>query len=199
MADLAQPALADEVMGEPDGGDEAVVEGHHVLDAGTAGGVQHLLRLGGVAGHRLLAEEVLAGLGGGDAGGGVDVVGAAVVEQLDGGVGDQLPPVGVVGGEAVAGRRGAHRAFIAAGDRHQPGQRRRRVDHVGQGAVGVDVGLAHEGVAEHADADLFQRVHQASASGGSDGITWRRKATHLVKPSSTEKSASSCSIESAPS
>ena len=56
-----------------------------------------------------------------------------------------------------------------------------------------------EGVTGHADAYLFQFVHHRSVTAGSDGITVRRKATHLLKPSSTERSASSCSIERAPS
>jgi hypothetical protein len=74
------------------------------------------------------------------------------------------------------------------------------MDHVRHGLVRIDVGLAHEGVAEHADADLLGHfVHHAFVSGGSDGITWRRKATAFRKPSSIENSASSCSIETAPS
>ena len=59
-------------------------------------GVEHRLRLFGGARQRLLAEDVLARLRRGDARLGVRVVGAAVVEELDGRVVEHLAPVGVV-------------------------------------------------------------------------------------------------------
>ena len=58
--------------------------------------VQHRLGLFGGARQRLLAEDVLARLGGGDARLGVHVVRAAVVEELDAVVCQHLAPVGVV-------------------------------------------------------------------------------------------------------
>ena len=53
------------------------------LTPAAAGGCEHGQGFGGGAGERFFAEEVDALLGGGDAGLGVDVVGAAVIEELD--------------------------------------------------------------------------------------------------------------------
>ena len=80
VVDAAEGAGIDEEAQLADGGDEAVVVGGHVFDAGGAGGFEHGQGFGGAAGERFFAEEVDAGLGGGDAGFGVDVVGAAVIE-----------------------------------------------------------------------------------------------------------------------
>ena len=102
VADLAQLARLDQLAREPDRGDEAVVEGGHVLDAGRGDAPPDLVALVGGATERLLADHVLARLGGGDRRLGVEVVRAAVVEELDLRVGDELAPVGDVTLEAEA-------------------------------------------------------------------------------------------------
>ena len=106
-------------VGLADGGDEAVVEGHHVLDAGLVDGIEHRLGFFAGAGQRLFADDVLAGLGRGDARLGVRVVGAAVVEQLDAVVFQHLAPVGVVTLVAVAARGFRRGCFVAPADGDQ--------------------------------------------------------------------------------
>ena len=81
MADLAELAGLDHLPGEPHRRHEAVVEPAEVLDAGRRDPLPDLVALGGVAAERLLAEDVLARLGGGDRGLGVERVRAAVVEE----------------------------------------------------------------------------------------------------------------------
>ena len=105
VVDLADLAGLDELAGQAHGRHEAVVEGAHVLDAGGLHALPGLVALVGVAPQRLLADDVLAGLRGGDRRLGVEVVGPRVVEQADALVGDQRAPVGHVAGEAVARAR----------------------------------------------------------------------------------------------
>ena len=92
-----------------------------MLDAGRGDALPHLVALVGGAAERLLAEDVLAGFGRGDRRLGVQVVRAAVVEQLDVGVGDELVPVGHVPLEPVAARGLRDRRLVAAGDRDELG------------------------------------------------------------------------------
>src|SRR5581483_2373843 len=66
MAELAQLAGLDELPREPDRGHEAVVEAAEVLDARRGDARPDLVRLVGRPAERLLAEDVLAGLGGCD-------------------------------------------------------------------------------------------------------------------------------------
>ena len=66
MADLAELAGVDQLAREPHGRHEAVVERAQVLDAGRRDALPDLVALVGVAPERLLADDVLARLGGGD-------------------------------------------------------------------------------------------------------------------------------------
>ena len=119
VEDLAELAGLEQLARQPHRGHEAVVERAHVLDAGRGDALPGVVGLGGVAPQRLLADHVLAGLGGGDARPGVQVVGPAVVEELDALVGDQLAPVGDVAVVAVAVGGLGDRLLVAAGDRDQ--------------------------------------------------------------------------------
>ena len=94
VPDLAELAGVDQLPRQPHRGDEAVVEAAEVLDARRLDALPDLVALGGVAAERLLAEDVLAGLGGGDRRLGVERVGAAVVEEGDPRIGDEVVPVG---------------------------------------------------------------------------------------------------------
>ena len=109
VADLAELARLDHLAGEPDGRDEAVVEGAEVLDARRRDALPDVVALVGVAAERLLADDVLAGLGGGDRRLGVERVRAAVVEEPDRRVADDVAPVGRPALVAVALRRLARR------------------------------------------------------------------------------------------
>ena len=152
--DLADLARLDQFPRQPHGGHEVVVEGAHVHHACLLDALPDLVRLRRVPAERLLADDVLPGLGRGDRRLRVQVVRAAVVEQSDLGVADELAPVGHVSLEAVAPRRLAHRSLVTAGDRHEPRLERRRPRHVRELVVRVRVRLPHERVAEHPDADL---------------------------------------------
>ncbi len=66
MADLAELARVDQLAREPDRRHEAVVERAHVLHAGRRDAAPDLVALVRVAPERLLADDVLARLGGGD-------------------------------------------------------------------------------------------------------------------------------------
>ena len=63
---LAQLAALDQLPRQPHGRDEAIVESAEVLDASRLDALPDLVALGGVAAKRLLAEDVLPGLGGSD-------------------------------------------------------------------------------------------------------------------------------------
>ena len=66
MPDLAELAGVDQLAREAHGRDEAVVEGAQVLHAGRRDAAPDLEALVRVAAERLLADDVLARLGGGD-------------------------------------------------------------------------------------------------------------------------------------
>jgi hypothetical protein len=154
VVDAPQRAALDQLAHLADGGHEAVVEGDHVLDARLLHGVEHRLGFLGGARQRLLAEDVLARLRGGNARFGVGVVWSAIVEQLHAVVGQHVAPVGVVAVVAKAHGRRARRRFVAPADRSQLGNGGRRVHHIWNLLERVAVRLAHEGVAQHADADF---------------------------------------------
>src|SRR3954462_10455811 len=77
-----------------------------------------VVALRGVAPQRLLADDVLARLRGGDRRLGVQVVGPRVVEQADALVLEQRVPVGHMAGEAVASSGLGHGLLVAPGDGH---------------------------------------------------------------------------------
>ena len=112
MAELPELAGLDQLAREPDRGHEAVVEAAEMLDARAGDRLPDLVGLVGVAAERLLAEHVLAGLGGRDRRLGVQRVRAAVVEERHARVGDcrasrSSPP------PAVALRDRADRSDVA--------------------------------------------------------------------------------------
>ncbi len=112
VVELAELARLKQLPSEADGGDEAVVERAHVLDSRARDALPGLVALLGRAPERLLAEHVLAGLRRGDRRLCVETVRAAVVEELDALVRDELAPVGDVAVEAVAARRLGHRLSL---------------------------------------------------------------------------------------
>jgi len=83
----------------------------------------------------------------------VTVVWDDVVNDLDGRVFHHLLPVGVVSPIVQAGRGIPGPIFISAANGNQFGVGRRRCKAIRDLEVGVGVYLAHEAIAEHADAD----------------------------------------------
>ena len=93
VADLADPALGDQLPGQRDRRHPAVGEADHgayAVGARLVGGGGHRLRLGDGVGQRLLAQHVLAGLEGRDGDLGVGVAGRADVDEVDVVAGDDL-------------------------------------------------------------------------------------------------------------
>ena len=91
--DVAELARLEQLPSQAHGRHEAVVERAHVLDAGRGDRAPDLVALVRRPAQRLLAHDVLPRLSGRKGRLRVDVVGPAVVEQLDALVGDQLVPV----------------------------------------------------------------------------------------------------------
>ena len=154
VADLPELAALDQLAGEPDRRHEAVVEAAEVLDPGRRHARPDLVRLVGVAPERLLAEDVLAGLGRRDRRLGVHDVRPPVVEQADRRVGDDLAPVGRPALVAVPLGGCRDGGLVPARDRDEPRQERRGPGDVADAQEGARMRLAHERVAEHADPDL---------------------------------------------
>ena len=94
VADLPECALVDQLAREPHRRDEAVVEPAEMLDAGRGDAAPDVMALVGRAPERFLAEDVLAGFGGGDRRLCMERVRAAVVEEADSLVRDDVVPVG---------------------------------------------------------------------------------------------------------
>src|SRR5882672_1013148 len=172
VVDAAELSGLDEVVGEPDGRDEAVVERGLVLDLGFPGGVPHGLGFFRGAREGFLAEDVLAGLDGGDGRLGVGVVGAAVVDELDVLVAEHVLPLEVMLLVAVALLRLGDGLFVAAADGDQLGDGDRGIHHVGELLVRVGVGLAHERVAQHADADAGRRLEALDLALGGEAAAF---------------------------
>ena len=215
VADLAELARVDQLAREPHRRNETIVEGAQMLHAGRSDRLPDLVALVGVAPERLLADDVLSRLRCGDRRLPVDGVRPAVVEQGDTGVGDEVVPVGRPALVAVPLGGGSHGLLVPAGNRDQPGTERRRPGHVGDLPERVRVRLAHEGVPEHADADLRdvagrgfgpvsrQRAHErciAASKATADGAksVRRTNASASCAPYSRSIPESSHSMDSGP-
>jgi hypothetical protein len=215
VADVAEITGVDDLAGEPHGRDEAVVERAQVSDTGRRDGPPDLVALGRVAAERLLADDVLPGLRGGDRRLRVDAVRPAVVEEPDRLVGDEVVPVRRPALVAVALRCVPHRLLVPAGNRDEPRAQRGWPGHVADLLVRVRVRLAHEGVPEHPDADLgdlagcglARRAGQArhvrcmaASKATSEGVksVRRTNANASCAPHSRSIPESSHSIESGP-
>src|SRR5919108_1617487 len=187
--DVAELAAVDELPCEPNGRHEPVVEATHVLDLRPLGLAPHLVRHRGAHPERLLAQDVLAGAGGGDRRLGVHDVRAAVVEEADPLVGDLLPPVRRRLGPAPAGACVLDGRSRAAGDGDE--LRPQRDVEVTQREERARVRLPHEGVSEHANADRVV-IHTRPAAARP------RRATASTVTASSRIAPSTISFTSGP-
>jgi hypothetical protein len=151
VIEVAEQSLVDQILRQPDRGNEAVVEAAHMLHAGLTRGVQHAPCIVGGEGHRLLANHMLPIAQRGDRRLGMHVVRGAIVEELDVRIGDQFFPARVVAVIPVALGRLSHARFGPPGDCAKVGPRRTWPEDVGRGYVGIRVRLGHEPVAEQPD------------------------------------------------
>src|SRR5690242_18898541 len=93
MGDGPKAAGLDEIVGEAQSRDEAVIEAGGVDDTRLLRCLPHGSCFFSAAGQRLLAEDMLAGSGSSDRGLGVEVVGTSVDHKIDI-ICQQLVPVG---------------------------------------------------------------------------------------------------------
>ena len=153
VRDLAQPPGLDQRAGVHHERHEAVVVPDTGDDAGPPGCRTDAHRLLGCAADGLLAEQVLAGLGGGDAQLLVEHVRRRHSDNLDVGVLDDPPPV--VAGLLEAERRrrlvAACRHGVGTGD--QPRLERTLGEQRRDAPVRPAVGLAHPAEADDPDPD----------------------------------------------
>jgi len=112
----AELAGIDELLGEHDGGAAAVVIPDHVGHLRLVDGREHFLGFLGVQAEGFLAEDHLAGLGGGDGLLGVHVVGRGDVDDVDVVALKELAPVGLDGLVTPLVGEGLHRCGVATAD-----------------------------------------------------------------------------------
>jgi hypothetical protein len=117
-----------------------------------------------VEGEGLFAEDHLAVLDALQRDLGVRVVRGADVDGVDVGAGDQLAPVGLVGGVAPLGGEVLDLGLVAAADGLADdvvaGGHLVLGEEVADLGVGVGVGTAHEAVTDEADANGFRHMFQ---------------------------------------
>ena len=117
----------------------------------------HLQALRAVQGQRLLAEDHLAGLGGGDG----DLAraccsGRQMSTEVDVLAGDQLAPVRLDGLVAPLGGEGLGLGLVEVADRLEDGLVF-EVEEVADLAIGVGVRAAHEAAADESDIEFFHK------------------------------------------
>ena len=177
VPDLPDAPFLHELAGQRDGRDTAVGEPDHrdhALLGGPLGRRGHRLGLGDRVGERLLAQHVLACLESGHGDLGVGVTGRADVDEVDVLARHQPGPVGLgrLPAEPFGGR--GHPVRVPAAQSTHPGVER-KVEEAGGGAPGLGVGRPHEGVPDHADAELLRgvwcvRIHAMSFGVGTSGV-----------------------------
>ena len=177
VAYLAELAGLDHLARETDRRHKAIVERAHVLDAGRGDAAPDVVALAGVAAERLLANDVLAGLRCRDRRLGVERVRAAVVEEPDSLVGDEVPPVAGRILPAVTSGGLLDRVRVAARDADEPRLERWRPRDVRDLLERVGVRLAHERVPQHADADLSHRTRYYARQFNQRETKWRTQSS----------------------
>ena len=160
MEHAAQFAGGHDVLRERDGGEEAVVIPDEIREARFLDGGDHLLALLAIECEGLFAENHLAVLDALEGDLGVRVVRGADIDGVDVGAGDQLAPVGLVGGVAPFLGEILHLGFVATADGLaddvMTGGHLVLREEVTDLRVGVGVGAAHEAVTDETDANGFR-------------------------------------------
>jgi hypothetical protein len=149
--DLAELTGLHELAREANGGYEAIVEAGRVNDACVLGGAPHRVCLARRQRERLLAEDVLARACRRDRRLRVKRVRPAVDEQADSVVCDLLVPVRRRLRPAQSSPGLLERLAVAAADRDEV--RLECGAELAHGSERTRVGVAHEAIAEHRDAD----------------------------------------------
>ena len=126
------------------------------LDPARLGRLHHRPRVLGAGRDRLLAVDVLAGGDRGQRHLPVHEIGGGDGDDLDGGIGDEGPPIGGCALEAELALCPLRGFAVVVGDdfQHRPA---RYGKDPGDGAIGQRMGLAHEARADDAHPDVAHR------------------------------------------
>ena len=160
IARCADLAVRDQPPGERLDGVLDVVEAHHRDDARLLGGLRHRERSLRVVGEGLLAIDVLAGGNRGHRDVEVEIVRGVDVDNVDGRIVDDLPPVRRVAAEAELPGRAARDLVVHVGEDLEHGNRRLSAECEWLGAVAHGMGLAHPAGTHESDFQLWHSVLQ---------------------------------------
>ena len=158
VENLAEPPFVDELFGQRDRGNAAIIVPDHVWRLGGLDRLHHPHRFGRVSAERLLAHHHLAGLGGGDGDLGVRVVRARDVDEIDVRARDQLAPIRLEGLIAPLLGKTFDLVLVAAADRLQH-RLIAEIEELVDLAERIGMGSAHEAVADEANVELALLTH----------------------------------------
>ena len=133
-------------------------EGFADEDAGAIADGEEGLGLGEGHAERFFAEDVLAGFGGADGPGDVELVGKRIVDGVDAGVGEEFFVGAVGGGDVELGGDGAGFGQVAGGDGGDCGK-------LAALHGGDDFSDADAGSGENAPADFFVHGNRVQGAG----------------------------------
>lgn len=188
QAQPAEASVTDQVAGSTDHRVAAVGQRDRRMATRPAGDLDEGFRAGSVGRDRLLDDDVLARLQGGACQLDVGVVRRADMHDVDGRIAQSYlePRHRSLDSQCPGGLRPALGITIDQRDDLPEAAPADRIDVVRTDESGPD-DRAPDGPTRH--------VHHAPVIAGSVGITERKKATPVRKPSSTDRRASSCSID----
>src|SRR5712691_12034915 len=156
MEDSPEPALINELLRECDGGNTAIVVPNHVWHAGILDRLHHFDALRSVHRKRLLAQDHLSRLRGGDGDVPVHVVWAGNINHVYVVTRNELAPIRFTRLIAPPFRESVDLGSVAAANSFEDGLVF-EVEKVANFAKGVGVGAAHEAVTNQADVKGFHR------------------------------------------
>ena len=158
VEDASQTAFVDQLLGERDGRDTAIVVPDHVGNARPFDGGNHLFAFSHVHGQRLFAQDHLARGGGGQGDFLMDVVRRANIDRVDIVALQQFLPIGFDRGitPGLGELRGLGLVAGAHGLQHRPVF---GVEEVAHAVISVRVRPAHKAVADHADTNGLRHIN----------------------------------------
>ena len=148
MEDATKITRGDHLLGLRYGGNATVIVADHVDHARLLYGLEHGAGFLDRHGERLFAEDMLAGLRGGDGDFSVGIIRRVDVDDVDLGICDDFAPIRCDMLPAKFFGGGPHAFFITTADgvQYGLGGNRKEMSHL---APRVRMGLAHEFVADH--------------------------------------------------
>ena len=181
MEDAAEPSFVDQLLGERDGGDAAIIVPDHVRTARRLDRRDHPLGLGGVSAERLFAHHHFPRFRGGDRDLRMRVVGARDVDEVDVLPANELAPVRLeafiapiprerLGGRRIAGaNRFENRLSVQVEKLIDPGE-------------GVRVRPPHEPAADKTNVERPLRAHSGPSTRRVSVSARRRRGSPDLPP-----------------